>query len=204
MRAAARLILASTTVAFLLTGLCFSQSSITVSPRSGPPTTETDVSGSGFTPGAAIHIYFDNTFETSTVASSSGSFANVAIEIPASATPGEHRVRAETSAVAGAQTHFQVNTNWAMFGFQPAGGRWNPYENQLGTSNANELRLDWSYATANMVSSSPAVADGVVYVGSNDGNVYALDAKTGANLWSFTTGGGASSPAVVDGVVYVG
>jgi outer membrane protein assembly factor BamB len=202
-RAASRLIFAATTVT-LFTGLCFSQSSITVSPRTGPPTTETDVSGSGFSPDAEIHLYFDNTYEASTVANSSGSFSNVAIEIPASATPGEHRVRAETSAEGGAQTPFQVNTNWAMFGFQPAGGRWNPYENQLGTGNANELRLDWSYTTGAYVVSSPAVANGVVYVGSDDGNVYALDAKTGANLWSFATGGGASSPAVVDGVVYVG
>ena len=37
--------------------------------------------------------------------------------------------------------------------------------------------------------SSPAVANGVVYVGSDDGNVYALNATTGAKLWSYTTGG---------------
>ncbi len=53
--------------------------------------------------------------------------------------------------------------------------------------------------------SSPAVANGVVYVGSGDSNVYALNASTGAKLWSFTTGGGVdSSPAVANGVVYVG
>jgi outer membrane protein assembly factor BamB len=49
------------------------------------------------------------------------------------------------------------------------------------------------------------VANGVVYVGSDDGNVYALSASTGAELWSFTTPGPvSSSPAVADGVVYVG
>ena len=53
--------------------------------------------------------------------------------------------------------------------------------------------------------SSPAVANGVVYVGSDDNNVYALNATTGAKLWSYTTGGDVvSSPAVVNGVVYVG
>jgi outer membrane protein assembly factor BamB len=65
-----------------------------------------------------------------------------------------------------------------------------------------------------MVHSSPAVANGVVYVGSGDtgaythhryGNVYALDAKTGAKLWSYTTPNlVTSSPAVANGVVYVG
>lgn len=49
-----------------------------------------------------------------------------------------------------------------------------------------------------------AVANGVVYVGSDDGNVYALNATTGAELWSFDTGGTVSSPAVADGTVYVG
>ncbi len=33
--------------------------------------------------------------------------------------------------------------------------------------------------------SSPAVANGVVYVGSWDGKLYALDARTGRNLWSY-------------------
>jgi len=45
----------------------------------------------------------------------------------------------------------------------------------------------------------------VVYVGSDDNNVYALSAKTGAKLWSYTTGGYVdSSPAVANGMVYVG
>jgi outer membrane protein assembly factor BamB len=47
--------------------------------------------------------------------------------------------------------------------------------------------------------------NGVVYVGSVDDNVYALDASTGAKLWSYATGHAVvSSPAVVNGVVYVG
>jgi outer membrane protein assembly factor BamB len=49
------------------------------------------------------------------------------------------------------------------------------------------------------------VANGVVYVGSNDNNLYALNASTGGKLWQFTTGASVqSSPAVADGVVYFG
>ena len=44
----------------------------------------------------------------------------------------------------------------------------------------------------------------MVYVGSGDGNVYALNASTGAQLWSYPTGTSLSSPAVANGVVYVG
>ena len=51
--------------------------------------------------------------------------------------------------------------------------------------------------------SSPAIADGVVYVGSEDGRLYALDARTGQEKWRFKTDGAiVSSPAVAGGVVY--
>src|SRR4030042_1094029 len=63
----------------------------------------------------------------------------------------------------------------------------------------------WSYTTGASVYSSPAVTNGVVYVGSMDDNVYALDAATGALIWNYTTGGDVfSNPAVADGKVYVG
>jgi outer membrane protein assembly factor BamB len=53
--------------------------------------------------------------------------------------------------------------------------------------------------------SSPAVSNGLVYFGSGDGNIYALDAMTGAVTWTVKTGDVVhASPAVADGVVYVG
>jgi len=62
----------------------------------------------------------------------------------------------------------------------------------------------WTYAIRGMVDSSSAVANGVVYVGSDDDYVYALNAATGALVWEYPTGGAVfSSPAVANGVVYV-
>ena len=53
--------------------------------------------------------------------------------------------------------------------------------------------------------SSPAVVDGVVYFGSGDGRVYAVDAATGAERWHAQTGDVVhASPAVADATVYVG
>ena len=53
--------------------------------------------------------------------------------------------------------------------------------------------------------SSPAVVDGVVYAGSGDGSVYALDARTGTLRWRFRTRDVVhTSPAVANGVVYAG
>jgi outer membrane protein assembly factor BamB len=84
--------------------------------------------------------------------------------------------------------------------------RWNPYETLLGVSNVGTLQVKWSYPIgSNISASSPAVADGIVYFGSTDHNVYALNAGTGAKLWSYTTGDQVySSPAVANGVVFVG
>jgi eukaryotic-like serine/threonine-protein kinase len=65
--------------------------------------------------------------------------------------------------------------------------------------------VKWAFKTEGWVLSSPALAGGFVYFGSDDKNLYALDAATGAEKWKFPTGGPVrSSPAVVDGTVYFG
>jgi|APHM01.1.fsa_nt_gi FOG: WD40-like repeat len=61
----------------------------------------------------------------------------------------------------------------------------------------------WSLHTGDRVMSSPTVVDGTVYVGSNDGNLYALAADDSTEQWAFNTGTGVvPSPAVADGTVY--
>ena len=76
------------------------------------------------------------------------------------------------------------------------------YTTNTGPTTNNVL---WSYLTGDSVDSSPAVLNGVVYVGSEDYNVYALNATTGKSIWSYPTDGYVySSPAVANGVVYVG
>ncbi len=53
--------------------------------------------------------------------------------------------------------------------------------------------------------SAPTVANGVVYIGSRDTFLYALDASTGHRIWHYHTGGAIySSPQVINGVVYSG
>jgi len=69
------------------------------------------------------------------------------------------------------------------------------------------LAVKWSFTTGDAVYSSPAIgADGTIYVGSNDYNLYALNAD-GSKKWAFLTTGGLwwSSPAIAaDGTIYVG
>ena len=61
----------------------------------------------------------------------------------------------------------------------------------------------WSFHTGGAVISSPAVSGGIVYAGSSDGNLYAVDETTGALRWKYATREPIpSSPAVANGLVY--
>ena len=47
---------------------------------------------------------------------------------------------------------------------------------------ARRFRLLWRFRTAGPVKSSPVIADGRVYVGSDDGSIYALGLADGKRL----------------------
>src|SRR5690242_15598623 len=47
--------------------------------------------------------------------------------------------------------------------------------------------VKWKFHTDGRVISSPAVVAGVIYAGSTDSNLYALDAATGSLKWKFPT-----------------
>jgi outer membrane protein assembly factor BamB len=65
--------------------------------------------------------------------------------------------------------------------------------------------VKWKFHTAGMLIGSPAVAAGKVYFGSTDGNLYAVDAESGAQQWKFEAKSRIpSSPAVANGIVYFG
>jgi len=65
--------------------------------------------------------------------------------------------------------------------------------------------VKWAHQTGGPVISSPVLADGTLFVGSDDKSLYALDPVTGAEKWKFATGGPVrSTPAAVNGTVYFG
>ena len=67
-------------------------------------------------------------------------------------------------------------------------------------------RERWRYAGNKLgYWSTPAVSDGRLYVGGEDGALHAMDATSGAPLWTFETGDGVwSSPCIVDDKVLFG
>ena len=80
--------------------------------------------------------------------------------------------------------------------------------------NASTGKTLWTFATDplyqpnkntsndNPVRSTPTAANGVVYVDSTEGYLYALNSSSGAKLWSYKTGIVDSAPIVADGKAY--
>lgn len=72
------------------------------------------------------------------------------------------------------------------------------------TGVTQQASLKWKFKTGGAVYSSPVVVSNIMYVGSFDGKIYALDAQSGAQRWVVTTGDKvAGSAAVANGVVYI-
>jgi len=94
----------------------------------------------------------------------------------------------------------------------PMEGEWAMYRRDLSHSGSTgptgaipQGTLKWLFSAGDAIHSSAAVATGIVYVGSRNGKLYALDATTGSKLWEFKTGSWVeSSPAIKNGVVYFG
>lgn len=63
----------------------------------------------------------------------------------------------------------------------------------------------WKFECEDDITSSPLVANGLVYVGCYDNGLYCLNASDGTFNWRYATEGGiASSPALDEDVVYIG
>jgi len=98
-----------------------------------------------------------------------------------------------------------ITSSGAMFGFDPQHTHFNPVEQTLSVANVSHLAPYWKALTGATITSSPAVVNGVVYVGCDDHYLYAFDTATGTQVWKARTGNQVhSSPAVAKGVVYVG
>jgi len=94
---------------------------------------------------------------------------------------------------------FAGGSNWPVFRGAPR---------LLGRASGalpDSLKVLWRFKTGGEVKSSPVIDDGLVFIGSNDGNIYAIDLYKGRKVWAYRTGGAVeASPCVVGGKVFVG
>ncbi len=63
----------------------------------------------------------------------------------------------------------------------------------------------WSFPTGDRIWSTPTIHNGVVYFGSHDNNIYAVNVQDGTEEWRLTTGGAvAGKPLIFRDMVVVG
>jgi len=77
---------------------------------------------------------------------------------------------------------------WSGWGADPGNSRFQPAASAgLSAQQVPNLKLKWAFAFPNGASAfgQPAVAGGRVFVGSDNGYAYALDAASGCAFWSF-------------------
>lgn len=80
------------------------------------------------------------------------------------------------------------------------------FDSRLRAIDLNTRQERWSLKAGNWFWTRPLLAGGALYAGSLDGEVYAVDARTGARLWvePFSTGVPVhAAPLLVDGVLII-
>jgi eukaryotic-like serine/threonine-protein kinase len=80
---------------------------------------------------------------------------------------------------------------------------------RLGPDNnaviGGSLETSWRVETGGQISASPTISDGVLYIGNNNGTLYAIDQQTGVPFWTFRARNPLmSAPIVYGDLVIVG
>src|SRR5260370_11462340 len=183
---------------------------LTLTPSVGPATTSVRLSGAGFGATEGVDIFFDSLNWVLAATDGSGNLSQTFL-VPLFASQGAlgtHWVTAiGRRSGRTAQKPFLVRTDWLQYHYGVAHRGFNRFENALDSNTIPSLAEAWVAHTGDSINSSPAVAGGVVYVGSRDNKLYAFSASQGKLLtgWPVSTKGFiVSSPAVAGGVVYVG
>ncbi len=87
---------------------------------------------------------------------------------------------------------------WNGFGVDSSNSRYQPKPG-MTAEDVPKLRLKWAFGFpgGTQAYGNPVIVAGRVFVGSDSGNVYALDAATGCTYWSFKAEGGVrAAPSV--------
>lgn len=93
-----------------------------------------------------------------------------------------------------------ASPHWTSWGIDLSNTRFQPRAMAgLGAKDIPRLKLKWAFGFpgSSHAWSQPTVAGGRVFVGSQGGHVYALDARSGCTYWSFDAGGATRTAIVI-------
>ena len=94
-------------------------------------------------------------------------------------TPSPVSQQMHDAAASDQKNFLQTNGNYAQTRFYPAA--------QINSGNVGRMHVAWLFQTdvTDSMETSPIVVNGVMYVTTSFDHVYALDAKTGVQIWEY-------------------
>jgi outer membrane protein assembly factor BamB len=181
---------------------------ISLSPTSALPGAMVSVASTGYRPGEATTLLFDNSPVGWVPADSTGRVMTTSLTVPATAPAGDHRITVlgELSGYSEAATIRVTPPIWAQFGFSSAHTGANPYETLLSpTTVAGLVRGCTGTLPASAGTAAPAVAGSQAIAPTLDGSVRSVRTNGCGTQWSASVGSGAATSATLaNGVVFAG
>lgn len=170
-----------------------------------------NVSGRGFSPGEAVTVSLAGSALAHVTANSNGGFGPSPLKIPATALfgPGSlNAVGAQSGSVANAAIY--VTNAWSQVGDSATQTSSEPndstFSHHLSVSSSTYLTRAWTFNSGAPITSQPAVVHAVAYAGNSAGQVFAVDVRSGQQVWQTSLGSNSvtTSPAFSGGSVVVG
>ena len=93
-----------------------------------------------------------------------------------------------------------MKPHWNGWGVDYANTRFQPLNMAgLDINSVKNLRLKWAYGFPGVTSmeSQPTIVDDRLFIGTQDGTVYAIDAKTACTYWTFRAEAGVKGPITI-------
>jgi len=172
--------------------------SLAVDPATTSPGVSITITGGGFQAGEIVQIHLNTISGVQLAAPTADSNGNIntSVQLPISIIPGANTlIGAGQTSGHSFSTPLTIDTSWGDFGLDTAHHRYNANEYSVGISNVSQLVSKWTVSTAINLRSSPVYANGIVYMGTHDGQLIAYNANTGTVKWQFNSNTGFEVPS---------
>ncbi|MDQ2865999.1 MAG: PQQ-binding-like beta-propeller repeat protein [Candidatus Eremiobacteraeota bacterium] len=182
-----------------------SEPRLTVSSMNPPPSGIFNASARSFNSGETVQFsLLGKVVATATTAPGTGHVPPVAIAVPSNAYFGPTALTAKgLSSGKVSSVVIDITNEWTQLGYSATRLGHEPHDSVLldsiGVGQNTVLNRAWYYSTGSPVNASPAIVNGVAYIGDDSGTVSAITTNTGAPRWTYVLPSHAaihSSPAV--------
>ncbi len=165
-----------------------------------PPGGTITVTGGGFGHSVKVTISLLGATLAKITSAANGSLPSTRVVVPAATLFGQTSLVATTGSSGRSSTAaITVANSWDQLGYGPNHAGFEPNDDILNSvifpGGNNWAKVAWHFAAGAAINASPAIVDGVAFVGDTVGNLYAVDTHNGGLLWNYTL----TTAAAIDG-----